>query len=245
MTAAAQAPAPTAPGAPQPQRRSRGDVLRTLASGLGQVFVTAGIVALLFVVYLLYITGLFMARDQQALNDDLDEIFAAPASVRSIPPGIGDAFARLYLPDIGVGADDPLAVVQGVGTDALKKGPGHLPSSQLPGQLGNLVISGHRTTYGAPFGQIDKLDNGDEIVVETAASYFTYTVVGSEIVRPSAVEVTFPVPHQPGEAPARRLVTLTTCHPKYSAERRLIVYGELRVTDRKVDGVRPVALAGG
>lgn len=187
MTAAAQAPARTAPGAPQ--RRSRGDVLRTLVSGLGQVLVTAGVVALLFVVYLLYITGLFMARDQQALNDDLDEIFAAPVSVRPIPPGIGDAFARLYLPDIGVDADDPLAVVEGVGTDALKKGPGHLPSSQLPGQLGNLVISGHRTAYGAPFGQIDELDNGDEIVVETATSYFTYTVVGSEIVRPSAVEV--------------------------------------------------------
>ena len=124
----------------------------------------------------------------------------------------------------------------------LKTGPGHMPGTAMPGQLGNLVVSGHRTTYGAPFSRLDELEVGDPVVVETRDAWFTYTVTGSEIVAPSAVEVAYPVPGQAGATPTRRLMTLTTCHPRYSARQRLIVSAELSATDAKT-GPPPAALS--
>ena len=240
------------PGPAAPHHvRTTGDLIRTFLRGIGQTLITVGVVLLLFVVYTLYITNIFAARDQRALNDDLAEAWATQAPLvpgttepAPIAPGIGKAFARIYIPSIGVGMGDPLAVVQGVATADLKKGPGHLPESQLPGQVGNLVISGHRTTYGAPFNKLDQIDPGDQIIVETATTYFTYTMRSSEIVKPSAFEVTFPVPHMKDATPTRKLITLTTCNPKYSAKQRLIILGELTHVDQKAAGKKPAALEG-
>lgn len=235
------------------QTRTTGDLVRTGVRGVGQALITLGVVMLLFVVYTLYITNIFAARDQKALNNDLERSWisqqqvpvtpgeAAPVAIK---PGIGEAFARIYVPAIGVGMGDPKAVVEGVATDDLKKGPGHLPGTALPGEVGNLVISGHRTTYGAPFNKLDQVDPGDEIIIETATSYFTYTMTSREIVKPSQYEVTFPVPHERDAKPVKKLITLTTCNPKYSAKQRLIVYGELARVDQKSAGVKPAALQG-
>ena len=79
-------------------------------------------------------------------------------------------------------------------------------------------------------------------MVETRDTWFTYTVTGTRIVRPSAVEVTYPVPGDRAAAPTRRLLTMTTCHPRFSARQRMVVSAELTATDAKAGGT-PAALA--
>ena len=230
----------TALAVPPPRRRRR----PVLLQALGEVLLTLGVLLLLFCVYELYGTNLVTLREQSALGKELTESWAAPPAARDRPqarePPLGRAFARLYLPRLD-GAE-ALVVVQGVSVPDLKKGPGHLPGSALPGELGNLVLSGHRTTYGAPFSELDRLRDGDAVVVETRDGWFTYRVTGARVVLPSAVEVTYPVPGRPGAAPRDRLITLTTCHPKYSARERLIVSGRLEARQPTSAG-RPAALA--
>lgn len=228
--------------APAPGARTRGDLARTLVRGLGQALITVGVVLLLFVVYTLWITNLFTARDQAALDDQITRQWEAPAAPGDVP-GFGEAYARIYIPAVGLGMDTRAVVVQGVSVADLKRGAGHMPSTQAPGEVGNTVISGHRTTYGAPFADLGELEVGDEVVLETRDSWFVYAVTGAEVVRPSAIEVTYPVPGQPGAVPTQRLLTLTTCNPKYSAKQRLVVRGELVSTVPKAGGQRPPALA--
>jgi sortase A len=127
----------------------------------------------------------------------------------------GDPVARLEIPRIGV---DEI-VVSGVGVEDLKKGPGHYPQTPLPGQPGNTAIAGHRTTYGAPFFSIDEVAPGDEIIATTFAGRFVYRVTGTVVVSPTDVGVIA------GTADAR--LTLTSCHPLYSAADRIVVTAQL------------------
>lgn len=227
---------------------SRGDAVRTALRGVGQTLITFGVVVLLFCVYELWFTNLVTAREQDRLGDALRRTWAEAPRTASQPGGapervpLGTGFAVLHLPSLGEDGD-PKVVVEGVGTEDLKKGPGHIPGTAAPGQLGNTVISGHRTTYGAPFADLDRLRPGDAVVVETRDSWFTYTVRGTQIVAPSAVEVTYPVPGDADAVPTRRLLTLTTCHPRYSAKQRLVVSAELTATTAQSDGP-PAALTG-
>ena len=112
--------------------------------------------------------------------------------------------ARIEIPAIGVND----IVVAGVSPNDLKKGPGHYPDTPLPGQLGNAAIAGHRTTYGQPFFDVDKLVVGDEIVVTTLNGRYTYRVTGQEIVSPSDYQVVATID------PSRATLTLTSCHPR-------------------------------
>lgn len=226
--------------------------VRTLLRGVGQTLMTLGVVVLLFCVYELWVTGLVTAQEQDRLGDDLRRSWAAPAArpveaapadapapaaVESRPLGTGIAVLHVpALPDY-----EPWVVVEGTSLADLKNGPGHIPGTALPGQLGNVVLSGHRTTYGAPFGRFGELAPGDAIVLETRERWFTYTVRGSDIVAPTAVEVTYAVPGDPVATPTKRLLTLTTCHPRFSARSRLIVRAELTATASKADGP-PAAL---
>ena len=166
----------------------------------------------------------------------------SPPSAAAVPPPppaveLGQGLAVLRIPRLGDWNDDPPVVVEGVGVADLKKGPGHMPDTALPGEVGNVVLSGHRTTYGAPFARFDELRPGDAVVVETRDAWFTYTVRGTRIVAPTAIEVTYPVPGDATAEPTRRLLTMTTCHPKYSARQRLIVSAELTATDAKGTGL--------
>ncbi|NND73565.1 MAG: class E sortase [Ilumatobacter sp.] len=129
----------------------------------------------------------------------------------------GDALARIEIPAIGVND----IVVAGVSTGDLKKGPGHFPETPLPGQLGNSAIAGHRTTYGQPFHNVDKLVPGDEIVMTTLSGTFTYRVTGTEIVSPSDYQVISTTD------PNKAMLTLTSCHPKWTARQRIIIFSEL------------------
>ncbi|MEX2423204.1 MAG: sortase [Acidimicrobiia bacterium] len=127
----------------------------------------------------------------------------------------GDALGVIRIPSI----DLDWVLFGGVTPATLNQGPGHMPWTPLPGQPGNAVVSGHRTTYGAPFYDLDQLDPGDVIEVETAIGVHEYTVRDTIIVTANDVWVTDP---KPGA-----WLTLTTCHPKFSAAQRLVVQAEL------------------
>jgi sortase A len=222
------------------------DAVRTVLRGVGQTFITVGVVLLLFCAYELWITNLVTDREQAQLTDQLRDAWAEPPrtpqtpAVTPVSVELGSGVAVLRSPRLGDGFnDEPPVVVEGTSVEDLKKGPGRLVTSAQPGAVGNLVISGHRTTYGAPFADLDRLQPGDAVVVETRDTWFTYRVTGTEIVTPSAVEVTLPVPRQPGVEPTKSLLTLTTCHPKYSARQRMVVFSELEQTLPKADGTPP------
>jgi sortase A len=127
----------------------------------------------------------------------------------------GEPFGEMRIPAIGLDA----VVFTGVDTDTLAKGPGHMPWTDVPGQPGNAVISGHRTTHGRPFFDLDLLEPGDTIEVDTAIGTHVYTVRETVIVAPTDVWVT--------EERRGAWLTLTTCNPKFSARERLVVFAEL------------------
>jgi sortase A len=229
------------------------DGVRALLRGVGELLMTLGVVVLLFAAYELWFTNVVTALEQERLGDDLRRTWAQPA--QPAPPSRGEAVpATVASPDLGEGFAvlhvpalddyDPWVVVEGVSVPDLKNGPGHMPDTALPGELGNVVLSGHRTTYGAPFSRFDELAAGDAVVLETADGWFTYTVRDAQIVAPTAVEVTFPVPGNASAEPSQRLLTLTTCHPKYSAEQRLIVRAELTGRSDRTEGPPPVLASG-
>jgi len=214
---------------------------RRILGAAGRALIAAGVLVLLFVAYQLWGTGLRTAQAQDRLEDDLRAALTAattsappttqaPSSgpgpttpAATVPslrpedlPGAGEVAGRIEAPAIGM----DWVFVQGVSVGDLKRGPGHYPQTPMPGQAGNAAIAGHRTTYGAPFNRIDELEPGDEITVTTVQGRFRYLVTSQRIVDPSAVEVLEPVE-------GANLLTLTSCHPKYSARQRIIVQAEL------------------
>lgn len=128
----------------------------------------------------------------------------------------GEPFGLLSIPKIGL---DEVAVYEGVDRETLQDGPGHMDGTPLPGQTGNAVISGHRTTYGRPFFDFDLLDIGDHVTVETSIGTHTYEIREIEVVLPTDVWVT---DSRPGS-----WLTMTTCEPKFSARQRLVVFAEM------------------
>ncbi len=224
-----------------------GEAIRTFLRGLGQTLITLGVVVLLFCAYELYFTNLYTDQQQSRLGDDLATTWEQPAptakpGLKPVAVALGQGIAVIRIPRLG--RDYNKVVVEGVSHEDLKKGPGHYPGTAQPGTVGNMVISGHRTTYGAPFNRVDELAAGDAIVLETRDTWFTYRVTSEQIVSPSAVEVTYAVPGQRDALPTKRLLTLTTCNPKYSATQRLIVHALLDTALPKSAG-DPPALTGG
>jgi sortase A len=130
-------------------------------------------------------------------------------------PEVGEEMAFLRIPKIGVDQ----VLFEGVDPTTLKSGPGHMEGTPVPGQPGNSVISGHRTTYGRPFFDFDLLVIGDTIEIETAVGVHTYEVREIQVVQPTDVWVT---KDRPGG-----WVTFTTCEPKFSARQRLVVWAEM------------------
>ncbi|GAA2208504.1 class E sortase [Nonomuraea monospora] len=195
--------------------------MRATLRAVGELSITAGLILMLFCAYLLWGTGAYTQSQQSLLRS---ELAAEKPRPRQVLPG--QALAMLRIPRLG--RDYQYAVVEGVAADQLKKGPGHYPDSAMPGQVGNFVLSGHRTTYAAPFNEIDELERDDEIVVETPEARHTYRVTSQDIVKPDEIEVLAPVPGKPDIRPIRAFITLSTCHPEYSAAERLIVYGVLK-----------------
>ena len=156
------------------------------------------------------------AVDQRALRR-LDASRRLAFAARSLKrrSKAGDALGRIRIPEIGVSD----VFVEGTDAPDLRRGPGHYPATPLPGQRGTVAIAGHRTTYGAPFHDVDQLRRGDRIELDMPYGRFTYRVERLKIVAPTAVDVTDPVGYD-------RLV-LSACHPLYSAAQRIIVFARL------------------
>ena len=209
--------------------------MRRTAAAIGRVLITVGVLLLLFVVYLLWGTGIYTSGQQHQLRQQFDSALHQRARTKTegspvvgstttttAPPSnaslaVGSAVARIQIPKIGL---DNI-VVNGVGEEDLQKGPGHYPLTPLPGQVGNAAIAGHRTTYGHPFGNVDQLSSGDVIRIQTLQGTVTYRVYAQLVVDPSDTAVLLPDPGRPAT------LTLTTCNPKYSAAQRLIIKAAL------------------
>lgn len=218
---------------------------------LGEVLVTAGAVLLLFVVWQLFWTDVEANRAQSSTVTTLERDFTAhpreskpqraqPQGVQPSAVRMGSAFAILRIPRFG--ADYARPVFEGTDHDTLIKGVGHYVGTAKPGQVGNFAIAGHRTTYGRPFSDIDRLRKGDKVIVETRTGYSVYVVLRHEIVLPTDIQVIAPVPDQPGATPIASFLTMTACHPKFSAAQRYIVFAELVETYTRVQGVPPADL---
>ncbi|HVV35511.1 MAG TPA: class E sortase [Acidimicrobiales bacterium] len=134
----------------------------------------------------------------------------------------GDPITRIRIQKIGV----DVVVVEGTTPAALKAGAGHYRGTPLPCEMGNVAIAGHRTTYGKPFNQLDRLAPGDKIELTTPVGSCEYVVTdrGASpnpfVVDPSNISI---VANTPGE----RNLTLTTCNPKGSARQRLVIRAHL------------------
>jgi sortase A len=143
--------------------------------------------------------------------------FLARAERRSLRDG--QAMGRISIPKI----DARYVVVEGTSVSDLTKGPGHYPETPLPGLGGTVAIAGHRTTYLAPFHDVNDLKAGDQVILEMPYARFIYAVEHLKIVAPTEVSVIRPVGYE-------RLV-LSACHPLYSAAQRIIVFAKLRRTE--------------
>lgn len=221
--------------------------LRVVLAVLGDLLVTAGVVLLLFVAWQLWWTDVAANREQEQTVHSLTREFErapapeVPATEKPAPVKFGSAFAILRIPRLG--ADFARPVLEGTTHDVLDSGVGHYTGTALPGAVGNFAVAGHRTTYGRPFHDIEKLRAGDRVVVETRTAYHVYVVRRHTIVAPSAVEVIAPVPQKPGAQPTGRWMTMTACHPKYSAAQRYVVFAELDHSYPRAEGLPVGTLA--
>ena len=200
----------------------------------GEVLITLGLLLFLFLAWQLWWTDVSANREQAATTQTLEKGFGraglpvrgnrnALATLTKVP--FGEAFAIMRIPRLGAGYARP--VLQGTDHDTLTKGIAHYAGTALPGQVGNFAVAGHRTTYGKPFSDIELLQKGDIIVVETKAGYLVYAVDRHVIVTPDQVEVIAPVPQDPGARPTQAWLTMTACHPRYNASQRYVVFARL------------------
>ena len=194
-TPSAQPPSAEPPSAP-PQKRTGGDVARTVLRGVGQTLITLGVVVLLFVVYEVYVTDLFGAQKQAEATSAIDQVWASAESEQTdtvvvqnpdqlvtdprqrtpnYEASLGQGFAKMYVPAFG--ADYVFTIIEGTDPDDLYIGPGHYTDTQLPGQQGNFAVAGHRVSKGAPFNDLGLLASCDAIVVETQDDWFVYRVL--------------------------------------------------------------------
>lgn len=247
-----------------PRARSR-SWANTALVVVGELLITAGVLLGLFVVWQLFYTDVQSGRLQDSVLAQLEwheevapnlqdpeqgpavipeelKHYSSDDAPETAIPGIAETFATLYVPRWGQDYVKPIS--EGVTRrDVLDPlGIGHYPNTAMPGHVGNFAIAGHRTTYGKPFENVDLLQVGDAIVVETADAWFVYRMVSSEIVRPTDVRVIAPNPLSPQEAPSQAMITLTSCHPKFSAAQRFIVHGEFVYWAEKGNGFPPEIL---
>lgn len=219
-------------------------MLGRILGGIGRVLITAGLFILGFVAFQLWGTGLETSRGQTELTgqlaDGLDEVDSETVDLTQLaellaardpatapptpPPPQGEPVGIIAIPRIGL----EVVMVAGVSKEDLKKGPGHYPGTPLPGQSGNAGIAGHRTTYGAPFNRIDELEPGDEIRVLTPQGGFTYEVIAAPGTPEQAWYTVLPSQVEVLDDMGDDRITLTACHPKYSARERIIVHAVLQ-----------------
>ena len=182
------------------------------------------------------LTGIYTAYEQRQIQSGLDKRFAAfreraPALVTEEPPEVadearryrrtlheGDGIGRINVPRLGL----RMAFVFGTDTASLKRGPGLHRRTFLPGQGQLVYIAGHRTTYSAPFSQIDSMRKGDMVTLELPYGTFTYRVTGSRVVSADNLSVL--------RSRGYEQLALQACHPRFFASHRWITYARLTET---------------
>ena len=224
--------------------------VRVGVRSVGEILITVGTVIVLFVVYLLYWTGVKADEAMPTEVSDLQQRWAEPPGParRGRPPRRphrrqlgrgGAAFAILHIPRLG-GDDDP--VLQGTALDLpARRRPlrGHGPARPV----GNFAVAGHRSTYGEPFRYFPELRPGDLVVLRDDTTWYTYRDDRDPYTVPGDIGVLDPVPAEsPFRSPGRYL-TLTTCDPEWGSSHRLIAWGHLDSTQPVTRG-EPPALDG-
>jgi sortase A len=218
---------------------------------VGELFLTAGVLILLFLGWQLWLNDIIVGSSQSDAASALSKEWslgtstpspsaslAAPSPIaapmvrpsKDAPPVIAKpasatAFATLLVPRLG--ADYGRTISQGVGLDVLNDsaaGIGHYPASQLPGAVGNFAVAAHRTTYGKSFHDINTFVPGDHIFVETKAGWYRYAYRNSVYVFPTGVDVLNAVPQMPQGITGDRIMTMTSCNPFFSAAERIVAY---------------------
>ncbi|SOD63734.1 sortase A [Streptomyces zhaozhouensis] len=219
---------------------------------IGELFITTGVLLLLFVVYQLWWTNYEARAHANKQATELEERWNSGGDgerEENRDPGVfsaGEGFAILYLPTLDVRVPvaesvDPASVLDNgmVGHYTEEDG---LPTAMPWDEEGNFGLAGHRNTHGEPFRYINNLEPGDPIVIETESTYYTYEMRSRlDSTSPSNIEVLDPVPEQGGFAEPGRYITLTTCTPEFTSTYRLIVWGELAEESPRSEG-KPDAL---
>ncbi|GAA2211702.1 class E sortase [Nonomuraea monospora] len=191
------------------------------AGAFGELALTCGVVLTFFAVYGLYGTDGEIEEQQARLSTVWAATTAASASRGEAASREGaEPVSRMSIPRL----KKSWVVVEGVSQKALRRGPGHYPETAHPGQEGNFAVAAHRIP--AFFWDLDRLREGDPVVVQTRAATYVYRVTEQLVVTPESVDV---LAAEPGE----RLLTLTTCHPRMANYQRLVVHAELAETVRK------------
>lgn len=237
----------TAPG-----ERRGGGVGSAIVGGVGELLITAGLIIGLFVVWQLWWTSVEANNEAAQLVEEFqDTLPPAPevaADLRTDDPPVpakaakGETTGVLIVPSWYGKTNNTMPIVEGTSLDLLDRATaGHYEHTQQVGEVGNFALAGHRRTYGNSFRYVNELVEGDQVIVETAEAWYVYEVTTHEIVLPSAIEVTAPVPNQPDVAPTERMLTLTTCHSltlgEYGNDHRWITYATFVGWMPRADGM--------
>ena len=155
---------------------TQGSAQITVREVIGEIFLTLGVVLLLFAFYEAFWTNLRSGEMQQEAQNQLADEWRNPRTTHL--PEMGEAFAQLFIPSFGM--DYTYAVLEGTDDQTLLTGPGHYQDTQMPDEPGNFALAGHRVGKGAPFNDLGRLEACDAIVVETQDKWFTYRVLPME-----------------------------------------------------------------
>jgi sortase A len=205
--------------------------VRSYVRATGEIMVTCGVIVALFMAYMFWGTAIRESDAQRRFAGELGGQWVSPGTGLAIlgSPGhlaAGQPFAFILIPAFG--PSWRFAIVQGTGLAQLALGPGHVPGTRLPGQIGNFAVAGHRVTAGNPFWSVPSLGRGDLVFVETIAGTYEYQIAGKPVwVSPGDTAMLAPVPGHPGQRPRRRLITLITCDPAWTGTSRVVATGVL------------------
>jgi sortase A len=207
--------------------------VRQVIRAAGEIFLTFGVIGLLFISYLIWGTALRADSAQRQLSNELNQEWrqapargdAAGASAEQFNVATGQPFAFITIPALGPHWRFPL--IQGTALAQLDLSPGHVPGTQWPGQVGNFAVAGHRVTAGNPFWSLPSLQAGDLVYIQTRLNQYTYRITGKRWVLPTDLTVLDPVPGHPAQRPVKRIITLITCDPAWTGTHRVIVTGVL------------------
>ncbi len=237
MAASSAASQPYRPDGPtrQEQRAARVERVRVAVRSLGEGFITMGVVLLLFCTYQLFWTNLSSDKQTNTAIADIKKAFVIPVAPslpgQSTAPAkiaYGQGYGLIYIPRLGSDWVKPL--IEGSSLSNLKKGLTHYQGNAQPGEIGNFAVAGHRATNGEPFRNLDRMESGDLVYVQTPESWVTYKVNKVVIVKPKDTWVLNPIPTKnpvPGVQPTEALLTMTTCNPRWASYERLIVFGKM------------------